>query len=148
MIQYPIVLPQNTVYQVVVLGGPYTGWYWKGSVNYYGDIAEYVPFGKLTVDTSRDITRDFVINSPTFKFDGIMNTLVLTENITLRCPYCWQFVFGFDSSHSGYGDRTGQVLLEVITHHRAVVTVDNGQVSYAIMDRCWYMVEQELIPPI
>ena len=147
-VKYPITFPQVTVYQVVVLGGPYTGWYWKGSVNHYGDIAEYQSFGQLTVDTSREIAREFIVNSPTFRFDGLIDTLVLTETITLRCPYCWQFVFEFDSSHSGYGDRAGQVLLKVITHHRVVVTVDNGQVSYAVMDGRWHMIEQELIPPI
>jgi hypothetical protein len=144
-IQYPIVLPQNTIYQVEVVG-PYTdGWYWKGSVSYSGQVAEQITFGKLTVEKSLGIARDFVIDSATFKFDGILDTLTLTDTITLHCPYCWQFIFEFDSRNSGYGDRTGQILLPIITHHQAVISIDHGQIVHALMDQQWNMLQQEQI---
>jgi len=36
--------------------------------------------------------------------------------------------FEFDSAHAGYGGRTGQVVAEVITHHRASITVEQMKV--------------------
>ncbi len=99
----------------------------------------------LSQEESQQIAEDFVRNSPTFVFDGIEDTLELTDTITLRCPSCWQFVFEFDSSSAGYGDRTGQVLAQVITPHQAIITVVRGEVTEAVMDAKWDMINQELI---
>jgi len=96
-------------------------------------------------EESRVIARQFVKNSPTFVFDGMENTLKSVDTLTLRCPYCWQFTFEFQSAHTGYGDRTGQVLAEAITPHRAEVTVIQREVVHAELDQRWDMVNQEMI---
>ena len=83
--------------------------------------------------------------SPTFKFDGMEETLKHTSTLTLRCPSCWQFEFQFESRHSGYGDRTGQMLAQVITHHTVTITVQEGEVGSAIMDDKWDMIKQKLV---
>ena len=72
-------------------------------------------------------------------------TLEFVSEETLRCPYCWEFVFEFDCRHAGYGDRTGQVLAQVITPHTARVVVDQGNVASAVLDGKWDMIDQELI---
>ncbi len=69
----------------------------------------------------------------------------MTDTQTAGCPSCWEFTFEFDSRHAGYGDRTGQVLAQVITPHRAVVTVEEGEVTSAVMDGKWDMLRQEMI---
>jgi hypothetical protein len=53
--------------------------------------------------------------------------------------------FEFDSSHAGYGDRTGLTLAEVITPHQAVVTVEQGEVTDAVLDGEWDMLSQETL---
>jgi len=143
-VSYPIVLPENTIYEFEVVGYD-SGWYWQGSITAKGQITENITFSQMTLETSRGIARDIVVNSPTFKYDGIEETLALTEEVVLRCPFCWQFVYEFDSSHAGYGDRTGQVLAQVITHHRAVITIDHGRITRAVMDDCWDMLNQQEI---
>lgn len=100
----------------------------------------------FTREESLQIAEQFVRNDPTFVFDGIGDSLRLIDTVTLRSPSCWQFVFEFESTHSGYGDRRGQVLLQVITPHKAIITVERGEVKSAVMDEKWDMINQRLLP--
>ena len=97
---------------------------------------EISAFKQMSKEESQRIAEEFVRNSPTFVFDGIEDTLRLTDTLTARCPYCWVFIFEFDSSQAGYGDRTGQ-MLTLITHHRAVITVEQLEIMSAVMDDKW-----------
>jgi outer membrane murein-binding lipoprotein Lpp len=99
----------------------------------------------ITEEEARQIAEDFVRNSPTFAFDGIEDTLQLGETLYPDIENAWQFVFQFESRHAGYGDRTGQMLAEVITPHEAIITVERGQVVSAIMDEQWNMLTQSII---
>ncbi|MFC1954747.1 hypothetical protein ACFLVZ_02880 [Chloroflexota bacterium] len=98
---------------------------------------------------SQKTARDFLISAPTFKFDGIKNSLKLTATNTLRSPNNWEFTYKFECSHSGYGDRSGQNLLQVITPHTAMIRVIQGKVVEAIIDNKWDELEQTLLetPP-
>ncbi len=99
----------------------------------------------FTEEQARQKAEEFVRNSPTFTFDGMEETLVLTETLYPDIPNAWQFVYDFDSRQSGYGDREGQMLLQVITPHEAVVTVENGEITAALMDGQWDMLRQVTI---
>ncbi len=107
--------------------------------------AQQQGISEVSEEESREIAEEFVEDSPTFVFDGIEDSLVLTDTLALQGPYCWQFVFEFDSSHAGYGDRTGLTLAEVITPHQAVVTVEQGEVTDAVLDGEWDMLSQETL---
>ena len=96
-------------------------------------------------EESLNIAQQFLKNSPTYKFDGIEETLKHEESLTLRCPYCWQFIFTFDSRQAGYGNRTGQMLAQVITPHTARITVQKGDITSAVLDNEWDMLQQEKI---
>jgi hypothetical protein len=107
-----------------------------------GSAAENGGMTPVSVDESRTIAREYVIGSPTFQYDGMEDTLVLARTETLRCPYCWEFEFEFDCRHPGYGDRTGLVLLQVVTPHTARVKVSQGEVTDALLDGTWNMIQQ------
>lgn len=143
-VSYPVVLPENTVYQVVV-SSIKLGWHWKGTVEFDGSVTEISAFKQMSKEESQRIAEEFVKNSPTFIFDGIVDTLRLTETLTARCPYCWLFIFEFDSRNAGYGDRTGQALAEVITPHRAAIAVEQLEITSAVMDDKWDMITQQMI---
>ena len=96
----------------------------------------------VTQEASQEIARQYVLSEPTFKFDGMEETLKLADTITLRCPYCWEFVFEFDCRQPGYGDRTGLMLAQVITPHTARIEVQKGAVASAVMDGKWDMMKQ------
>lgn len=98
---------------------------------------------EYTEEESLEIAKKFVLNSPTYKFDG--QDLNHVDTITLRCPYCWEFIFEFTSRHAGYGDRSGQMIAQVITQHTARVTVESGKVTTAVMDNKWDMIDQKMI---
>jgi hypothetical protein len=104
------------------------------------------PSGKpLTEEISLEIGLNYILNSPTFLFDGQDQSILHEETRYLRCPYCWQFVFTFSSLHAGYGDRSGQQLAQVITSHEVLITVAKGKIIQATMDQQWDMIKQEFL---
>jgi hypothetical protein len=111
---------------------------------------ESTPLTTFTQEESRQIAEEFVRNSPTFKFDGIEDTLTFVKadilrSLTERTPFGWQFTFEFQCQHAGYGDRTGQVLSQVITPHKAVISVEQGKITEAVMDEKWDMLNQKMM---
>lgn len=92
---------------------------------------------------SKQVAEEFVKTEATFRFDGIPETFNLTG--TKPVTGGEEFTFEFDSRQAGYGDRTGKFLAQVITHHRAVVTIEAGKVKSAIMDGRWDMIRQQVI---
>ncbi|MFC1846843.1 protease inhibitor I42 family protein [Chloroflexota bacterium] len=149
-VSYPVVSIEDTVYEVSV-SNPVTGWYWKGIVEVDGNIVELDESKQLTEEESQIIALQFVERSATYLFDGIKETLRLTESIEVSIPYTWTFVINFDSTHAGYGDRTGRMLAQVITSHVVSIAVEQGRVVYASMDNKWDMLSQsdlaEIIDP-
>ncbi|MBN1190298.1 MAG: hypothetical protein JXA46_11140 [Dehalococcoidales bacterium] len=91
---------------------------------------------------SRGIAEEFVKNEATFQFDGILETLQVTS--TDPEGEGWKFTIEFDSRHAGYGERSGQALAEVITHHTAEIAVRDSLVTEAIMDGQWNMIDQRI----
>jgi len=140
-VSYPIVSPENTVYEVCV-SNPATGWYWKGIVEADGNITELDESKQLTKEESQNIALQFVEQSATYLFDGIKETVTLTEGIEVSIPYTWTFTIDFESTHAGYGDRTGMMLAQVITPHVVSVTIEQGRIVYASMDNMWDMLSQ------
>ncbi len=100
---------------------------------------------QYTEEASRDIAEEFVKNSPTLTFDGIEGSLELVETLYPDIENAWTFVYRFESRHADYGDRTGQVLAQVITPHEVTITVEQGKVKSAIMDEKWDMIDQKML---
>jgi hypothetical protein len=91
---------------------------------------------------SQRVALEFVKSEATYRFDGIPETLKFTSYTSVGNG--WKFTIEFDSRHGGYGNRSGQALDLVITHHRAEITVQNGKVTQAIMDGQWDMISQRI----
>lgn len=123
-----------------------------GKVGKWPDIREYRSYSMDDLA----LAEDFVINSPTFLFDGIDETLKLTntaaysektisKNNTGDTINSCVFTFTFESSSAGYGDRSGQMVSQVITPHEAVIAVEQGKIISAILDNVWDIVNQKLL---
>lgn len=93
-------------------------------------------------EKSQKIAEEFVKAEATFKFDGIPETLKVTSTTVMGDG--WKYTIEFDSRHAGYGNRSGQVLAEVITHRMAEITVQDELVRTALMDGQWDMINQRL----
>ncbi len=140
----PVVAPQYTRYEVTIISVT-SGWHWQGTVKPDGTVTEVSPLTEMSKEGSQVIAEEFVRGSPTFNFDGIEKTLKLTKTLTAQRPYYWSFTFEFDSRAAGYGNRTGKMLAQVITHHRAVIAVEQMEVTSAVVDDKWDMLRQREI---
>lgn len=95
--------------------------------------------GHYTWEEYDRIAREYLLNSATFQFDGQEETIELSivmassdsDESKLTLTYTFQ------TGHSGHGDRSGMVILPVITDHRIDITVENGQVTSAICCGVW-----------
>jgi len=92
---------------------------------------------------SRKIAEDFVKKEATFAFDGMPETLKLVSSRSL-VNGC-EFTYEYDSRHGGYGDRTGQIVTQVITPHQVVVTVAQGITIKGEIDSSWDMINQKAL---
>lgn len=121
---------------VVVLGGMVGATaFWSPSV----------PAGEqYTAASALTIAEQFVNGEATYKYDGDAGTLKVALNRTIDSD-TYEIVAEFTSRASGYGDRTGQMLAQVLTPHRAVITVSKGQVVLAVMDDQWDMITQKML---
>ena len=95
-----------------------------------------------------EVVEAYVKSTPTYQYDGIDRSLQLVEtNPSRECATCIELTYMFQSRHGGYGDRTGKIVTQVITDHTVVVTVNNEQVTTAVMDNRWDAVAQQTIAP-
>ncbi len=84
------------------------------------------------------VAQRYIVTSPTFAFDGMPNTIDV-ENISVMesDPIQYKIRIAFDSANAGFGDRTGQMLAQVITHHKMDIIVSEGNVISAVTDDSW-----------
>jgi hypothetical protein len=97
-------------------------------------------------EAALQIAKHFIMNAPTYAFDGIDGTLLLIQTTSLESwPVQYVVVISFESSHAGYGDRPGEMIAQVVTTHVATVKVVNGEVVQAVIDDAWDELEQREI---
>jgi hypothetical protein len=88
----------------------------------------------------------YLRTSPTFKYDGMLESITVVGAYRARTPLpTWLVVIEFNCANSGYGDRLGHILLEVETHHEIAVIVEEGVVIRAIIDGEWDEMAQKFI---
>ena len=96
------------------------------------------------------LAKQFVMDDPTFKFDGMPETLKVevVENgggTDAPLPNPVIATVEFTSRQAGYGDRKDMMLAQVLTPHRCILKISNGQVESAVMDGKWDMKSQKEI---
>lgn len=90
------------------------------------------------------MAKNFLVQAPTFKFDGITGTIKIVSALTLETyPEQHVITIAFDSRYAGYGNREGQMLAQVITPHTARITVVNDTVVSATLDQQWDELNQK-----
>jgi len=140
----PVVAPEYINHNLTITSVQ-GGWHWQVNIKRDGTVTETSALTLMSEEWSRDIAEDYVMSSPTFRYDGMEDTLELANTLTARCPYCWVFNYEFTSRAAGYGDREGMMLAQVLTGHIAVISIEQGEVKSAVMDETWDMMRQEEI---
>lgn len=93
-------------------------------------------------EVDRRLAESFLRNSPTFRFDGLPDSIGLKDRADGDCETCVVYTFGFESSHPGYGDRTDLPLASAVTQHEAVIFIEEGLVTAAQIDNIWDVITQ------
>ncbi|HWP78529.1 MAG TPA: hypothetical protein VNL34_02625 [Candidatus Nitrosotenuis sp.] len=84
------------------------------------------------------IAQRYIVTSPTFAFDGDINTLdTIYSGTTKSIPPQHMFKITFNSAHGGFGNREGQILTQAITPHTMEIIVSEGVVISAVTDGVW-----------
>jgi len=84
-----------------------------------------------------DFTKQFIMTSPTFSYDGIPDSLKI--KITSADSSNTKFLLEgkFKTLHTGYGNRENSDLPEDITLHTILVSVVDEQIISAVIDNQW-----------
>jgi len=84
------------------------------------------------------VAQKYIVTSPTFAFDGDINTLdTVYVGSVESIPSQYVIKISFDSSHGGFGNREGQMLIQAITPHTMTILVSEGNVISAVTDETW-----------
>lgn len=87
------------------------------------------------------LAEDWIVNnSSTYIFDG--------SNLTFLTINEGKFYFSFESSHGGYGNRSEEMVTQVITTHIIEIVVENNKVVSAITDGRYDEINKESIAPV
>ncbi len=97
----------------------------------------------VSEEESLIVAEAFIKDDATFAYDGFSDSLELVDSKKLECNACWEFTYRFNSRHAGYGDRTGQVLAQVVTPHTVVIQIGEAEVRFARMDSATDMLKHE-----
>src|SRR5512143_3980578 len=75
------------------------------------------------------MAKQFVMDDATFQFDGMADTVTaaLDESTGIA-------TIEFTSRTAGYGNRSGMIVAEVLTAHKAAIKISDNQVVSAVMD--------------
>ena len=98
---------------------------------------------KATDDKAASAAINHLVVSPTFMFDGFKESVQVKTVQRLGDGHLVRLEFECD--HSGYGNRSGQTLLQVVTRHVAEAHVINGRVVGMVLDGVWDEVGQAFI---
>jgi hypothetical protein len=94
----------------------------------------------------RQVVEDFMRQSPTFRFDGIADSVQLESVRALEaCPGCYEYTLYFESLHPGYGDRKGLGITPGLTPHRARLLLVQDRVITAVLDHAWDITAQRIV---
>ena len=96
-------------------------------------------------EVDRRLAESFLRNSPTFRFDGISESVELRDRTSGDCETCLVYTFGFETSHPGYGDRADLPLASAVTTHEAIISIKDGLVTDARIDGLWDVIAQSPI---
>lgn len=101
----------------------------------FGEMAgeKELVFDQAKFEKSQELAREAVLKSATYKFDGY--GLKFESSQELTCSNCWEFVYSFSSRYAGYGNRTSQILAQVVTLHQIRVNVDDEEIVAVVTDR-------------
>ncbi len=119
-------------------------WFLTKNKDMSGDIAEEVDF--FDPEKAQEVAEQWIKSqAATYIFDGYDLKFLKAEKLKKGEQY--ELIFSFTSRSTGYGDRSGEMTAQVITHHVIEVIIERGKVVRAITDGVYDEIEHVLIEP-
>ncbi|MDK2947413.1 MAG: hypothetical protein PWQ63_573 [Methanolobus sp.] len=150
----PIVADTGTLEIQVIQGDatkivkvqPYASEYMPDGLNRINDellkLRQYVM--SPTEDELKEIASEWIMEAPTYSFDG-SDLEFVKYNVSVENPSESTLSYKFTSSHGGYGNRSGQMVTQVITEHSIELVLYNRNVMTATIDGMWDEVNQVML---
>ncbi|WMW25000.1 hypothetical protein RE474_13100 [Methanolobus sediminis] len=92
----------------------------------------------------KETASQWIMSAPTYSFDG--SDLALEDyQVSTENPGEYTLNYTFTSSHGGYGNRSDQMVTQVITEHSIEVVLYNRNVIFATIDDVWDEVNQVML---
>lgn len=116
-------------------------------------IADQKPSGKIGSDVFEaeknqaiDAARKFILQSPTFAYDGMFDTLKIRYvSVMESYPVQYNIEATYTSAHGGFGDRSDQIVTQVLTPHKVELIVTEGKITSAVTDKTWDELHQQYV---
>jgi hypothetical protein len=104
------------------------------------------PGQEFSADGAVSTAKVYLMGMPTYAFDGMADTIEVLKVEPLRMLNTWEVTIAFTSRHGGYGDRTGQMLAQVLTPHVSRIVVSEGRVIRAVTDDAFDEMDERMLP--
>lgn len=106
----------------------------SAALYYYQTLEVASPYQKAKIQqlAQQDAEAWITSKSPTYIFDGYDLKMLAVQ--AASCSSCFEFTFSFSTRQAGLGDRRGQILAQVITHHEMRIEVAASAVTRAVTD--------------
>jgi hypothetical protein len=118
------------------------------------EITETILHIDTSLDNAEQLALEWSMAAPTYRFDGTEGSMSIIDTVVAEsCPVQYYISISFNCAQPSYGDRTGEVLAQVVTEHIARILVSSGEVRGAVIDDAWDELNQrevigsELLPP-
>jgi len=98
-----------------------------------------------TGDDAKKDALEFIKNAPTFSFDGLQKSLLVTGVEPSDYDGCFIVTVGFTCRNTGFGTRASLFLVNRPTEHIAVIHVKKGAITRAIIDDQWDELNQKSV---
>ncbi len=90
------------------------------------------------------VAEQWVRAAPTYAYDGF--DLALQEQYVREShPEQYVFIYTFTTRAAGYGDRSDEMVAQVLTDREIEVVVIDGEVVSAVIDGVWDELRQEML---
>lgn len=130
----------------IVKVDPYASQYMPENLNEINDelirLRQYVL--APTEDELKEIASEWIMEAPTYSYDG-SDLEFVDYNVSPENPAQSTLNYTFTSTHGGYGNRSEQIVTQVITEHSIEVMLYNRNVISATIDGVWDEINQEML---
>ena len=98
----------------------------------------------ISTDDAEAMAEEWIMDAPTYSFDG-SNLTLADHQYNEEEPEVHILTYTFTSNHGGYGNRSDQMVTQVITNHTVEIRLYNEIVESVIIDDVWNEMTQSML---